>query len=178
MIVVDNQKPIFVECSEFPTRPEYSALSDVLARTCSGYLLCFYLVNRESFEKLRTHRDFILKAKEKDSLPFVLVGCKSDLEQDRVIPRRGRHIEPPWCFFPFTIVLFMLLTLLPECEELAREFDCPYFETSAKDDVNVTAPFEEIVREIRRYESLPEPAPKKKKKKMMMNECFDRCVVL
>lgn len=80
------------------------------------------------------------------------------------------------------LTFFLSLSLFAaECEELARKFGCKYFETSAKNDVNVYAVFEEITLQVHRYEKAASkalesaPGPETKKAKV---GCMDRCVVL
>lgn len=69
---------------------------------------------------------------------MVLIGNKCDLEADRQVSTA-------------------------EGQELARNFGCPFFESSAKTRVNVEESFYELVREIRK-ELQGEQAIKKKKK--------------
>jgi GTPase KRas len=44
------------------------------------------------------------------------------------------------------------LTLIAEGENLAKNFNCKFIETSAKSRINVDKAFYDIVREIRRYD--------------------------
>jgi GTPase KRas len=43
------------------------------------------------------------------------------------------------------------MTVFPERSDLARQFGCKFFETSAKVGHNVEESFNDLVREIRRY---------------------------
>lgn len=45
-----------------------------------------------------------------------------------------------------------------EGEALAAEFECPFFETSAKDHINVDECFRELVREVRRFKEQEAPS--------------------
>jgi GTPase KRas protein len=78
---------------------------------------------------------------------MVLIGNKCDLEADRQVSSS-------------------------EGQELAKNFGCPFFESSAKTRVNVEESFYELVREIRK-ELQGEQANKKKKKAGKKN-----CIVL
>lgn len=61
-----------------------------------------------------------------DSVPFVLVGNKCDLDSEREVPKE-------------------------KGEELARELGCKFMESSAKTKINVAEAFHELVREIKRF---------------------------
>ena len=73
-----------------------------------------------------TFQQQILRVKDKDYFPIILVGNKCDLEGERAVSKEeGQH--------------------------LARQFGCTFVETSAKSRINVDNAFHDLVREIRRY---------------------------
>ena len=104
---------------------EYSAMRDQYIRTGRGFLLMFSVTSRVSFDKIAEYYQQVLNIKDEDSFPIVLMGNKCDLKMDREISTE-------------------------EGEELARELNCPYFETSAKDRINIEESFYELVREMRK----------------------------
>ena len=54
-------------------------------RSGEGFLLVFSLSDRRSFEEAaRFHKD-ILRAKDRDEFPVMLVGNKSDLQNQRMV---------------------------------------------------------------------------------------------
>ena len=59
-----------------------------------------------------------------------------------------------------------------EGELLAREWQCPFFETSAKLRVNIDETFHELVRRMKRYQSAAATGDKKKDKQ------GKKCVVM
>merc|ERR1712063_242744 len=67
----------------------------------------------------------VLKVKDTDSIPMMLVGNKSDLEDKREVETN-------------------------EGEELAKKLNCQFKEASAKTRDNVEEAFYDLVREIRR----------------------------
>jgi len=105
---------------------EYSAMREQYMRTGEGFLLVYSITSRQSFDEIQTFEQQILRVKDKDYFPIILVGNKCDLEGDRQVSRE-------------------------EGQEMARRFNCKFIETSAKSRVNVDNAFYELVREIRRY---------------------------
>jgi len=104
---------------------EYSAMRDQYMRTGQGFLMVYAITSRSSFEELVGFKDQILRVKEADLVPMVVVGNKSDLESERQVSSQ-------------------------EGQDLARNFGSPFFETSAKTRVNVEESFYQLVREIRK----------------------------
>jgi Ras-related protein Rap-1B len=77
-----------------------------------------------SLTELHELRDQILRVKETDSVPLVLVGNKSDLEEDRAVSRaRAFQVSQSW----------------------GR---VPYYETSARRRANVDEVFKDLCRQI------------------------------
>lgn len=105
---------------------EYSAMREQYMRTGEGFLLVYSITSRQSFEEIQTFEQQILRVKDKDYFPIILVGNKCDLEHERVVSRE-------------------------EGQALAQQFGCKFIETSAKSRVNVDNAFYDLVREIRRY---------------------------
>ena len=105
---------------------EYSAMREQYMRTGEGFLLVYSITSRQSFEEIMTFQQQILRVKDKDYFPIILVGNKCDLDNERMVSRE-------------------------EGEQLARSFGCKFIETSAKSRINVDNAFYDLVREIRRY---------------------------
>ncbi|KAL6061754.1 Ras GTPase [Balamuthia mandrillaris] len=119
---------------------EYSAMRDQYMRTGQGFLCVYAITSRTSFEEITSFREQILRVKDEDDVPMVVVGNKSDLEDSRQVATS-------------------------EGADLAKSFNCPFMETSAKTRVNVEDCFFQLVREIRRSFKGDEELVKKKKKK-------------
>ena len=130
---------------------EYSAMRDQYMRTGEAFLLVYSITSRTSFNEISSFREHILRVKDADKkVPMVLAGNKNDLFNEREVT--------VW-----------------EGEELAKSFSIPFFETSAKNRLNVEDSFYELVRELKRIESgdnkVKDDQGKKKKKRRNRN-CF------
>ncbi|KAI4132981.1 MAG: hypothetical protein LQ338_000449 [Usnochroma carphineum] len=122
---------------------EYSAMREQYMRTGEGFLLVYSITSRQSFEEILTFQQQILRVKDKDYFPIIIVGNKCDLDAERQVSRKGKPSL--------------------QGEDLARSFGCAFIETSAKSRINVENAFYNLVREIRRYNkemsSYPSGAP-------------------
>lgn len=112
---------------------EYSAMREQYMRTGEGFLLVYSVTSRASFEEIMNFRNQILRVKDADAFPMVIVGNKSDLSTERQVSfEEGAH--------------------------LAHRLGCPFLETSAKQRVNVEEGFFELVRFIRQYSGRDSPS--------------------
>ncbi|KAJ2723498.1 GTP-binding protein [Coemansia sp. Benny D115] len=100
---------------------ETSILDPTFAGTTDVYVIAFSVAYRKSFDIARVIRDKILDISGVESVAMVLVGNKSDLKADRQVPRS-------------------------EAEDLAKQFGCPYVETSAKENSNIEEMFVKSVK--------------------------------
>ena len=55
-------------------------MRDRYMRTGQGFLLVYSITSRQSFEELETFREQILRVKDADKVPMVVVGNKIDME--------------------------------------------------------------------------------------------------
>ncbi|KAF2672301.1 ras protein [Microthyrium microscopicum] len=123
--VVDEEVAL-LDVLDTAGQEEYSAMREQYMRTGEGFLLIYSITSRQSFEEILTFQQQILRVKDKDYFPIIVVGNKCDLENEREVS-------------------------FEEGQALARQFGCKFIETSAKSRKNVEQAFYDIVREIRRY---------------------------
>ena len=69
---------------------EYSAMREQYMRTGEGFLLVYSINSRQSFEEILTFQQQILRVKDKDYFPIIIVGNKCDLDGERLVSRQGR----------------------------------------------------------------------------------------
>eukprot|EP00064_Thunnus_orientalis_P000998 superscaffoldBa00000061_g999 len=121
---------------------EFGAMREQYMRTGEGFLLVFSVTDRGSFEEIYKFQRQILRVKDRDEFPMILVGNKADLELQRQVTQE-------------------------EGQQLARQLKVTYMEASAKIRMNVDQAFHELVRVIRKFqeqECPPSPEPTRKEK--------------
>ena len=62
-------------------------------RTGEGFLLVYSITSRQSFEEIMTFQQQILRVKDKDYFPIIVVGNKCDLEGERQVSKQGMAIS-------------------------------------------------------------------------------------
>jgi small GTP-binding protein len=71
---------------------EYSAMREQYMRTGEGFLLVYSITSRQSFEEIMTFQQQILRVKDKDYFPIIVVGNKCDLDMERQVSKQGTEI--------------------------------------------------------------------------------------
>jgi GTPase KRas len=119
-------------------------MRDQYMRHGEGFLLIYSITSRESFEGINAFYQQILRIKDQDSFPVLLVANKCDLEYERQVSMSGIFIS----LFGFETNI-ELQTI--EGRNLAKRLGCKFIETSAKHRINVDEAFNNLVREIRKH---------------------------
>jgi len=104
------------------------AVRDQYMRQGQGFLIVYSITTKSSFAEAKYLHERVLRAKEAqhdEAVCLILVGNKCDLVKERVVSTE----EGKLC---------------------AKQWNCPFFEASAKEDINVDEAFYELVREVRR----------------------------
>ncbi|KAJ8957646.1 hypothetical protein NQ318_017538 [Aromia moschata] len=111
---------------------EFSAMREQYMRSGEGFLLVFSVTERSSFDEIYKFHRQILRVKDRDEFPMLMVGNKVDLEHQRVVWQE-------------------------EAQQLARQLKIPYIECSAKMRMNVDNAFYELVRVVRKFQLSERP---------------------
>lgn len=120
-------------------------MRDLYMKSGQGFVLVYSITAQATFNDLLELHEQIVRVKDTPDVPMILVGNKCDLEDERVVSKdQGQH--------------------------LARQFNCAFMEASAKNKINVSEIFYNLVRQIN--SKTPErssaggknPKPKAKKK--------------
>lgn len=64
---------------------EFSAMREQYMRSGEGFLLVFSVADHASFEELAKFHKQILRVKDRDEFPMLMVGNKADLEHQRLV---------------------------------------------------------------------------------------------
>ncbi|PRP86020.1 hypothetical protein PROFUN_05791 [Planoprotostelium fungivorum] len=112
---------------------DFQIVTEQYIKAGDGFLLVYSIEDRQSFDNILTFRDQILRVKDATRFPMLLVGNKCDLVNRSISTEEG--------------------------VSLARSFECPVLETSAKEGTNIEEVFTVIAREVLKTR----PATKKKK---------------
>jgi Ras family len=101
---------------------------ELYIKTGRGFLLVFSITSLSSLNELQELRSQIMRVKGSTNVPIVLVGNKSDLEEDRAVSRgRAFQVSQQWGRIP-------------------------YYETSARRRANVDEVFKDLCRQIIRQD--------------------------
>lgn len=122
-----DEEPAFLDVLDTAGQEEYSAMREQYMRSGEGFLLVYSVTSRNSFDEINGFHRQILRVKDTELVPILLVGNKCDLEKERQVSYE-------------------------EGAELALQFNCPFFETSAKQKINIEEGFYGLVRIIRRQQ--------------------------
>jgi len=121
--VIDGEDAL-VDILDTAGQEEFSAMREHYMRRGEGFLLVYSITDRDSFDTINAYHQQILRVKDTESVPIVLVGNKCDLEDERRVGKNeGRFI--------------------------GEELGCRSVETSAKLGLNVTEAVLNLVRQIR-----------------------------
>merc|ERR1712224_596493 len=135
-VEVDNNQ-FMLEILDTAGTEQFTAMRDLYMKNGQGFLLVYSITAQSTFNDLQDLREQILRVKDTDDVPMVLVGNKCDLEEERVVGKdQGLN--------------------------LARQFNnCSFMETSAKAKIGVKDIFFDLVRQInRKTPENPQKAPK------------------
>lgn len=135
-VMIDDETAL-LDILDTAGQEEFSSMQDQWMRDGQGFLLVYNIVARPTFDEVSLLYDKILRTKDTDKVPIVLVGNKADLKDQRQVD-------------------------YTEGAELAKAWGCSFFETSAKIKLNNEACFFELVREIRKMKKPVKPEKPKK----------------
>jgi len=61
-------------------------------RNGEGFILCYSITDRRSFDEVMTHKNLIDRVRCNDDIPIIVTGCKCDLEQRRKVSLIFIHV--------------------------------------------------------------------------------------
>jgi len=103
---------------------QFTAMRELYMKQGQGFLLVFSITSMSSLNELAELREQIIRIKDDENIPIVIVGNKSDLEDARKVSRtRAYQLSQQWG-------------------------NAPYYETSARRRANVDECFVDLCRQI------------------------------
>ncbi|KAI8144217.1 ras-related protein Rap-1b precursor [Fennellomyces sp. T-0311] len=136
-VEVDGQQ-CMLEILDTAGTEQFTAMRDLYMKNGQGFLLVFSITSMVTLNDLHELREQILRVKDSENVPIVLVGNKCDLEEERMVSReQGMMLSQQWGGKPF-------------------------YETSARYKINVDEVFYDVVRQINKSH----PSKDKSKKKI------------
>lgn len=125
---------------------QFTAMRELYIKSGKGFLLVYSVTEENSLKELLALREQVLRIKDTDNVPMVLIGNKCDLEEDRVLSiDDGIKVSQDWGLVPF-------------------------YETSAMYKTNVDEAFVDVVRQIMRKEAAVSAEKKQQKELQKQNE--------
>ncbi|KAF2103733.1 putative ras small monomeric GTPase [Rhizodiscina lignyota] len=122
-IEVDGRQ-VVLEILDTAGTEQFTAMRELYMKTGQGFLLVFSITSLSSLHELEELRAQIIRIKDDERVPIVLVGNKCDLEEDRSVSRvRAFGVSQSWG-------------------------NVPYYETSARRRQNVDDVFKDLCRQI------------------------------
>jgi len=103
---------------------QFTAMRDMYVKNGHGFVLAYSIIAQSTFNDIPDLHQLIVRVKDTDKVPMVLVGNKCDLTDQRVITSE-------------------------QGEALAQKFNCKFIEASAMTKINVDQIFQDLVRQIR-----------------------------
>ncbi|XP_060576222.1 ras-related protein Rap-1 isoform X1 [Ruditapes philippinarum] len=121
-VEVDGQQ-CMLEILDTAGTEQFTAMRDLYMKNGQGFLLVYSITAQSTFNDLQDLREQILRVKDTDEVPMILVGNKCDLEDERVVGK-------------------------DQGQGLAHQWNSDFLETSAKAKINVNEIFNNLVRMI------------------------------
>jgi len=103
---------------------QFTAMRDMYVKNGHGFVLAYSIIAQSTFNDIPDLHQLIVRVKDTEKVPMVLVGNKCDLTDQRVITTE-------------------------QGEALAKKFGCKFIEASAMTKINVDQIFHDLVRQIR-----------------------------
>ena len=133
--VVIDEKHVSLQLWDTAGQERFQSLGMAFYRGADACILVFDITNQKSFESIVTWKQEFLNQccpPSPETFPFMIVGNKCDLENDRTVSQAKSN-------------------------QWARDHDLPLIETSAKDDLRIQEAFIEAARKAMKREVLSAP---------------------
>jgi len=145
-ILLENGKKVNIRYFDTSGQERYHSLAPNFIKNSDGIILMYDITDRDSFEHISKWWNDIMNFKNKD-FPVVLVGNKSDLEDERMVQKE-------------------------EGENIAKEYNIKFFETSNKEGINVKESSTELISMVLKYNVVDIKSTQLSKEKTKKSKCL------
>ncbi|KAB5562896.1 ras family-domain-containing protein [Coniochaeta sp. 2T2.1] len=168
-VSVDGRQ-VVLEILDTAGTEQFVAMRDLYMKSGQGFLLVFSITSKSSLQEITNLREEIIRIKDDENIPLVIVGNKCDLEEQRQVERAKAY-------------------------SLSQRWQAPYYESSARTRMNVDEVFVDLCRQMLRrddvfdrsadhddYYTKPEdthtPLGRRRRKRKKDHHNHHRCVIL
>ena len=145
-VLLENGKKVNIRYFDTSGQERYHSLAPNFIKNADGIILMYDITDRDSFEHISKWWNDIMNFKKKD-FPVVLVGNKSDLEDERIVQKE-------------------------EGESIAKEYNIKFFETSNKEGINVKESSTELISMVLKYNVVDIKSTQLSKEKTKKSKCL------
>nr|CAH7716468.1 unnamed protein product [Callosobruchus chinensis] len=92
-VEVDGQQ-CMLEILDTAGTEQFTAIRDLYMKNGQGFILVYSITAQSTFNDLQDLREQILRVKDTDDVPMVLVENKCDLEEERVVGKEQQSASP------------------------------------------------------------------------------------
>ncbi|KAI8972015.1 ras related protein 1b [Mycotypha africana] len=135
-VEIDSQE-CMLEILDTAGTEQFTAMRDLYMKNGQGFLLVFSITSTVTFDDLSQLKEQILRVKDYEAVPMVLVGNKTDLENERMVSKEDAF------------------------DRAQKWGNIPFYETSARCKINVDEVFYDLVRQINRQTATKEKQRKR-----------------
>ena len=121
-VLLDGEE-VQIDILDTACHKDYAEIRDDYVSGGEGFLCVFSITEGDSYKACQDFRDQILRVKSDETIPCILVGNMCDLNEKRVVSQS-------------------------HAQNLAKSWNVPYVETSAKTGENVDTVFFDLLRAI------------------------------
>ena len=82
--VIDGE-PALLDILDTAGQVEFTAMKEQYMRCGEGFVICYSICDRRSFEQVAEYRRLLSRVRAADDVPLVIVGCKLDLDSHRKV---------------------------------------------------------------------------------------------
>jgi len=133
-----SNKSYVLEILDTAGTQQFHSMRDMYMKSGDGFLVVYSIIDKATFLEAESLYGDVLRVRDADAVPLLLVGNKCDLSNQREVSNT-------------------------EGQEKAAQWRVPFYETSAKTDTNISEVFLTVTKQILKMDTNGEKKKKPKK---------------